>query len=130
MSLPHHNSIYDQSHVEASTANARVTDFVFADEAVIIAGLLEFVVLALEALHKEGKPLGLQVSWAKTKAQVLGGLLNEPVKSIHACVEDIEFLESYICFCGMVHSSGGACQEVLTWIGVAKAVMGSLNTSS
>ena len=33
--------------------------------------------MALEALHEEVKPLGLTVSWAKTKVQVFGGVLDE-----------------------------------------------------
>ncbi len=40
-----------------------------ADDAVILAESLEVSVMALEALHKELKPLGLQVSWAKTNVQ-------------------------------------------------------------
>ena len=35
--------------------------------------------MALEALHEEVKPLGLKVSWAKTKVQVFGGMLDETV---------------------------------------------------
>ncbi|KAG0718290.1 Mitochondrial import receptor subunit TOM40 1 [Chionoecetes opilio] len=35
----------------------------------------EVLVMALEALHEEAKPLELEVSWLKTKLQVFGGLL-------------------------------------------------------
>ncbi|KAG0729068.1 40S ribosomal protein S18 [Chionoecetes opilio] len=38
---------------------------------VIVAESLEVLVMALEALHEEGKPLGLEVSWLKTKVQSL-----------------------------------------------------------
>ncbi|KAG0717513.1 DNA excision repair protein ERCC-1 [Chionoecetes opilio] len=53
------------------------------------------LVMALEALHEEAKPLGLEVSWPKTKGQVFGGLLDETVQSVHVCSEDIEILESF-----------------------------------
>ncbi|KAG0713295.1 Tyrosine-protein kinase Btk29A [Chionoecetes opilio] len=56
---------------------------------VIFAESLEVLVMALEALHEEAKPLGLEVSWLKTKVQVFGDLLDEAVQSVHACGEDI-----------------------------------------
>lgn len=119
----------DQSHCGASVGNTTVTDLVFADDAVILAESLEVLVLALEALHEEAKPLGLQVSWAKTKVQVFGGLLDETVQSVHACGEDIEILESFTYLGSVVHNSGGSRHEVLRRIGLAHGVMDSLNTS-
>ncbi len=71
--------VVDQSHYGASIINSRVTDLVFADDVVILAESLEVVVMALETLHEEVKPLGLQVFWAKTKVQVFGGLVDETV---------------------------------------------------
>ncbi|KAG0723665.1 Dipeptidase 3 [Chionoecetes opilio] len=62
----------------------------------IFAESLEFLVMALEALHEEAKPLELEVSWLKTKFQVFGGLLDETVQSVHACGVDIEILETHI----------------------------------
>ncbi|KAG0715432.1 hypothetical protein GWK47_011932 [Chionoecetes opilio] len=56
---------------------------------VIFAESLEVLVMALKALHEEAKPLGLEVSWLKTKVQVFGDLLDEAVQSVHACGEDI-----------------------------------------
>ncbi|KAG0693436.1 Transposon TX1 uncharacterized protein [Chionoecetes opilio] len=46
----------------------------------IFAESLEVLVMALEALHEEAKPLGLEVSWLKTKVQVFGDLLDEAVQ--------------------------------------------------
>ena len=43
------------------------------------------LVLALETLSKEAKPLGLRVSWAKTKIQDFGDLLNGAVQSVQMC---------------------------------------------
>ena len=71
--------VVDHSHCGASVGNAKITDLVFADDAVILAESLEVLVLALETLHEDAKPLGLQVSWPKTKVQVFGGLLDETV---------------------------------------------------
>ena len=39
--------------------------------------------MALEALHEEAKPLGLQNSWPMTKVKVIEGLLYETVQSMY-----------------------------------------------
>ncbi|KAG0712555.1 hypothetical protein GWK47_018223 [Chionoecetes opilio] len=97
--------------------------------AVIFAESLEFLVMALEALHEEAKPLGLEVSWLKTKVQVFGELLDEAVQSVHACGEDIEILESFTYLGSAVHNDGGSRQEVLRQIGIAHGAMDSLSGS-
>ena len=57
-----------QSHCGASVTNTKITGFVFGDNAVIFADSLEILVMALQALHEEAKPLGLEVFRPKTKA--------------------------------------------------------------
>ncbi|KAG0710251.1 putative nuclease HARBI1 [Chionoecetes opilio] len=76
--------------------------------------------MALEALHEEAKPLGLEVSWLKTKVQVFEGLVDEIV---HACGEDIEISESFTYLGSAVQNDGGSRQEVLRRIGIAHGVM-------
>ncbi|KAG0717266.1 hypothetical protein GWK47_054805 [Chionoecetes opilio] len=90
------DKVVDQSDCGSSLGNTKITDLVFADDAVFFAESMEVLVMALEALHEEVKYLGLEVSWLKTKVQVFGGLLDETVQSVHACGEDIEILESSI----------------------------------
>ncbi|KAG0710422.1 DNA polymerase alpha catalytic subunit [Chionoecetes opilio] len=119
--------VVDQSVCRASLGNTKITDLVFADDAVIFAESLEVLVMALEALHEEAKPLGLEVSWLKTKVQVFGGLLDETVQSVHACGEDIEILECFTYLGSAVHNDGGSRQEVLRRIGVTHGVMDSLS---
>ena len=85
--------------------------------------------MALEALHEEVKPLGLKVSWAKTKVQVFEGVLDETVQSVHACDEDIEILKTFTYLGSVVHNGGVLNQEVSRRIGLAHGVMDSLNTS-
>ena len=55
-------------------------------------------------------PLGLMVSWPKTRIQVFGSLLNETVQCVHACGEGIEALSllmptADIWVCGMLPGS-------------------------
>ncbi|KAG0727541.1 Leucine-rich PPR motif-containing protein, mitochondrial [Chionoecetes opilio] len=59
--------VVDQSDCGASLGNTKIADLVFADDAVIFAESLEVLVMALKGLHEEAKPLGLEVSWLKTK---------------------------------------------------------------
>lgn len=68
-----------------------VTELVGDDE-VILDMSLQALVMALEALYNETRPLGLQVSQAKTKVEVFRGLLVETVQNV--CGEDIEIFEN------------------------------------
>ncbi|KAG0713853.1 hypothetical protein GWK47_015271 [Chionoecetes opilio] len=123
------DKVVDQSDCGASVGNTKITDLVFADDAVIFAESLEVLVMALEALHEEAKPLELEVSWLKTKVQVFGDLLDEAVQSVHACGKDIEILESFTYLGSAVHNDGGSRQEVLQQIGIAHGVMDSFSGS-
>ena len=114
--------VVDQSHCGASIGNTKITDLVFVDDAVIFAESLEVLVMAFQALHEEAKPLGLQVSWPKTKVQVSGGLLDEIVQSIHTCGENIDILDSFKYLGSVVHNNGGSRQEVLWRIGLAHSL--------
>ncbi|KAG0713027.1 Transposon TX1 uncharacterized protein [Chionoecetes opilio] len=70
------DKVVDQSDCGASVGNTKITDLVFADDEVIFAESLKVLVMALEALHEEAKPLGLEVSWLKTKVQSYEGYLD------------------------------------------------------
>ncbi len=121
--------VADQSHCRASVGNTKVSDLVFADDTVILAESLEDLLIALEVLHEKVKPLGLEVSWTKTKVQAFGGLLDDTVQPVHACGEDIEVLESFTYLGSVVHNNGRSDQEVIRRIDLAYGVMDSLNTS-
>ena len=72
----------EQSHCRAYVGNTEIIGLVFADDVAIFAESLYVLVMALEALHDEVKPLGLKVSWAKTKVQVFGGVQDEEGTSV------------------------------------------------
>ena len=58
------------------SATSRSLILFFADDSVIFAESLDVLVMALEALHEEAKPLEVLVSWPKTKVQVFRSLLD------------------------------------------------------
>ena len=81
-----------------------ITDLVFADDAVIFAvagGSSD----ESRNTARGAKPLGLQVSWPKTKIQVFGGLVGETIQSIHACGEDIDILDNFKYLDSVVHNN-------------------------
>ena len=121
--------VVDLSSCGTSIGNITVTDLVFADDAVIFAETLEVLVLALETLSEEAKPLGLKVSWAKTKIQDFGDLLDGAVQSVQVCGEDVELLESFTYLGSVVHNNGRSDEEVTRRLGLAWGVMDSLNRS-
>ncbi len=121
--------VVDETHIRASVGNTKVTDLVFANDAVLLAESLDGLVMALQALYEEAKPLRLKVSWTKTEVQAFGSLLDDTLQSVHACGEDIEVLESFIYLGSVVHNNGGFGQEVTRGFGLAHGVMNSLNKS-
>ena len=117
--------VVDQSHCEASVGYAKITDLIFADDAVIFA----VTGGSLEALHEEVKPFGLQVSWSKTKMQVFGGLLDETEQSNYEQWREHRYLGQLHILGSLVHNNDGSRQEVLRGIGLAHGVMNSLSKS-
>lgn len=101
-----------QSQCGATLGNIKVTGLDFADDVAILYESLESLVAALDAFSSEAKPLGLQVSWTKTKIRDFGGLIGEHVQSIHTCGEDVKVTESFTYLDGAIHVSGLSDQEV------------------
>lgn len=66
----------------------------------------------LKTLHEEVKPLGFRVSWAKTKVQIFGGLLDDTVASVQVCGEDSEVLEDFTHIRRVAQNSRGCSHEV------------------
>ena len=118
-----------QSQCGATLGDIKVTDLDFADDVAILSESLETLVVALDAFCNEANPLGLKVSWTKTKIQDFGGLLGEPAQSIRARGEDIEVTQSFTYLGSAVHNSGLSDQEVNRRIGLASGVMNSIDRS-
>ena len=43
----------------------------FADDVALLAEMLSLLVLALEIMDKEARPLGLTINWSQTKSQTM-----------------------------------------------------------
>ena len=110
-----------------SFGNVRITDLDFADDAVVFAETIGLLVGALERLSEEAGPLGLRVSWLKTKAQVFGDLLDKAVQSISVQGESVEIVEGFTYLGSVVHRSTSCKAEVNRRIAKARGAMNSLN---
>lgn len=124
------SSYVDQSRCEGSVSNTRVANLFFADDTILLANWLKVIVLGLDALPQMANSIGLQVSLVKINVQVFGGLMDETLRSVHACSKDLEILEYFAYLGSLVHNSGGSYQHVLWWIGLDNAVMNSLTRVS
>ena len=77
---------------------------------------------ALEALNEESEPLGLWVSWVKTKMQAFIDIL-----SVLVCGEDVVVMERFTSIGSDIHVSACCEAEVNRHLGRAWRVMESLD---
>jgi hypothetical protein len=120
--------VSDRNLCCASIGEAQISDLDFADDAAFLAESLENLVGALEALEVETRPLGLQVSWTKTKIQAFDDSLAD-VKSVPVCGENVEVLDRFTYLGSVVQSDGGSDLDVERRLGISYGVMESLNQS-
>ena len=117
----------ERSSCGASFGNVKITDLDFADDAVIFADTLDILSGALEVLNEESEPMGLQVSWVKTKIQAFIDILDAAILSIPVCGEDVEFMERFTYLSSDIHVSACCEPEVNRRLGWAWGVMDSLD---
>ena len=78
-------------------------------------------------LNEESEPLGLWVSWVKTKIQAWNDILDAAIRSVPICGEDVEVMERFTYLGSDIHVSAGCEPEVNRHLGRAWGVMDSLD---
>ncbi len=78
-------------------------------------------------LNEESEPLGLWVSWVKTKIQDFNDILDAAILSVPVCVEDVEVTERFTYLGSDIHVSAGCEPEVNRHLGWACGVTDSLD---
>ena len=78
----------ERSSCGASFGNVKISDLDFADSGYPLG--------TLEVMNEESEPLGLRVSWVKTKIQAFNDILNAAILSVHICGEDAEVTEFHL----------------------------------
>ena len=77
-------------------------------------------------LNEESEPLGLWVSWVKTKIQTCNDILDAAIQSVPICGEDVEVMERFTDLGSDILVSAGCEPEVNRHLGRAWGVMDSL----
>ena len=116
-----------RSSCGASFGNAKISDLDFADDAVNFAETLDILLGALEVLNEALEPLGLRVSWVKTKIQAFNDILDAAVLSVPVFGEDVEAMERFTYLGSDIHVSPGCEPEVNRRLCQAWGVMDSLD---
>ena len=78
-------------------------------------------------LNEELEPLGLRVSWVKTKIQAFNDILDAVILSVPVYGEDVEVMERFTCLGSDIHVSAGCEPEVNRCLSRAWGVMDSLD---
>ena len=76
------NRTVERSNCGASVGDVNISDLDFADDAVILAELLDVLESSLVILKEETVPLGLEISWTKTRLQAFSDLMDEAVLAL------------------------------------------------
>ena len=118
----------ERSSCGTSFGNVKIiSDRDFTDDAVIFAEILDLLLGALEVLIEESDPLGLWVSWVKTKIQAFNYILDAAILSVPVYVEDVEVRERLTYLGSDIHVFAGCEPEVNRRLGRAWGVMDSLD---
>ena len=99
----------ERSSCGALFGNVKISDLDFADDAVIFTVTLDILLGALEVLNEKSEPLGLRVSWVKTKIQAFIDILDSAILSVPVCGEDVEVTERFTYLGSDIHVSA-SCQ--------------------
>ena len=102
----------ERSCCGASFGNVKISVLDFADDAVIFMETLDILLGALEVLNEELEPLGLRVSWVKTKIQAFNDILDAVILSVPICGEDVEVMERFTYLGSDFHVFAGCEPEV------------------
>ncbi len=78
-------------------------------------------------LNEASEPLGLWVSWVKTKIQAFNEILTAAILSVPVCGEDVEVTERFTYLGSDIHVSAGCEPDVSRRLGRAWGVMDSLD---
>ena len=111
----------ERSSCGASFGNVKISDLDFADDAVIFAETLDILLGTLKVLNEESEPLGLRVSWVKTKIQAFNDILDAAILSVSVCGEDVVVTERFTYLGSDIHVSAGCESEDnrrLGWVGL------------
>ena len=100
------------------------TDLDFADDASLLAELLELPVPMLEIMASEAASLGFEVNWQKTKVQALG-CREDMSLSIKVQGQDVMVAEEFVYLGSLFRSTTGSTHDISRRSAITRAAMQS-----
>jgi hypothetical protein len=85
----------NRSSCGAGIGDVKVTDLDFADDCVFLAEVMDVLSSALRVMAEEARPLGLEISWTKTKVQCLSDFLGDMPDTLPVEDEEASFVDSF-----------------------------------
>jgi len=83
------------------------TDLDYADDAALLAQMLEVLVLALEIMH-----FSIEISWTKTKIQAVG--VNDPPVYVHIVWNGVEVVAKFTYYLGVLVPNTGSSEHEIS----------------
>ena len=117
----------DKSGCGVAFETVWITDLDFADDAVTFVETTEILAGTLDLLSAEAKPLGLRVSWVKTKVQAFGDILDATVELIPVNAGNVGVTQTFTYLSSVIHSSTSCNPNVNRRLGRAWSAMNSMD---
>jgi len=103
--------------------NSNITDLVYADDTALLLLSMGDAASCLSSFSAAAAPLGLKISWEKTKLQNLGSGPQPTNISVNNLVDSVD---SFV-YLGCLQSSTGQCRDIKRRFGFASSTMSSLS---
>jgi len=114
-----------QSSCGANYGRVRITDLDYADDVALLAELLETLSIALQHMDAATKPLGLMISWQKTKVQSLCDYQPPPENQV-INGQEVEAVNKFSYLGSTITSDCRCIADIQVRIGRAAAAMANL----
>jgi len=104
--------------------NSNITDLVYADDTALLLLSMGDAASCLSSFSAAAAPLGLKISWEKTKLQNLGSGPQPTNISVNNNL--VDSVDSFV-YLGCLQSSTGQCRDIKRLFGFASSTMSSLS---
>ena len=117
----------NRSNCGAGIGDVQITDLDFADDCVFLAEVMDILSSALSVMAEEARPLGLEISWTKTKVQCLSDFLCDMPAALPVVDEKISLVDSFLYLGSTISSDCRSDPDVYRRLGLASSAMNGLD---
>ena len=113
-------AFYQHRHARCQHGGENFSDHDYADNVALLTELMELLLSALKIFAVKAAPIGMVVSWKKTKMQSLSNFL-PPTGDLDIGGEQVETITSFTYLGATTHSSCRSGQEISMQLGIARS---------